>query len=98
MLVACVVDDIRLHHPLGMIVSPIFVSVFLSNYYWGSPRGEIHLLWLSVGLVEISVAYTFRHEGLNVVAFPLAAIGIVTMIGAVVVYRKKTRYHSEILN
>jgi hypothetical protein len=98
--VACIVENIRLHLPLSklIIIMMIMIPIILGRYYWGSQRGEFILPWLGVTMVELLVALTYRHEGINVVAYPFMALGIVTLIGTVVVHRVKRGYYPGIYN
>ncbi len=95
---ACGVANIRLHEPPSLLVSALIIPFLLVRYYWGSERGESHLFWTAVALVEAFVAITFHHEGLNVVAYPFMASGIVTLIGSIVVYRIKRGYYPGMLS
>lgn len=96
--VACIVENIRLHQSPSTFVPAIIIPFCLGRYHWGSQRGDSHLLWISVAVVETFVAITYHHAGLNVVAYPFMALGIVTLIGTVVVYRIKRGHYPGMMN
>ncbi len=91
-VVACFVVNARLGRPLPMLAAVPVMLGLVWQYCWGPKRGDAYLLWAGLGVVEITVALTLHHEGLNIAALPLMVVGCLIALLLVVLHRIKRGY------
>lgn len=88
-VLACGVADIRLGKPLTMLPGTAAILTIFWQYYWGTRRGDIFMVWGSVVAALGSLIITVHHEGLDIVAYPLLVVFAPGLVLLVVMQRIK---------
>ena len=88
-VIACSVANIRLGKPFTMLLGTVAILIIFWQYYWGTRRGDVFIVWASVLAALGSLIITVHHEGLDIVAYPLLAVFTSGLVLLVVVQRIK---------